>query len=130
MVGLGAAALTASYCFGGCNQNDQNYDGPNPIDFMLDLTLPAYAALNNNGGYIYNARVIVARTLTGAYIAVSQACTHAGATVDFDAANSQFHCASHGSNFRLDGTVSNGPAGSPLRRYNTALTGTSLRVFS
>jgi cytochrome b6-f complex iron-sulfur subunit len=127
-LGIGAAAMACSYCLGGCNKEDNVTGPPTNVDFTLDLTNSAYAALKNNGGYVYNAGVIVARTSTGSYVAVSQTCTHQGTTVQFD--GSQFTCPAHGSIFNTDGSVARGPAGSPLARYNTSLIGNSLRVYS
>jgi cytochrome b6-f complex iron-sulfur subunit len=127
-LGMGAAAIACSYCFDGCKTNDNLTGPPTNVDFTLDLTNAAYAALNNNGGYLYNGGVIVARTLSGSYIAVSQACTHAGVAVQFN--GSEFVCPAHGSIFRTDGSVARGPAGTPLARYNISLNGNSLRVYS
>jgi cytochrome b6-f complex iron-sulfur subunit len=129
-LGIGAAALACSYCLAGCQSNDGVTNAPTNVDFTLDLTDPANSALKTNGGYVYKNGVIVTRTVTGAYVAVSSTCTHAGGTVFYDASGNRFHCPNHGSNFGTDGSVINGPAGSPLARYNTALSGNSLRVFS
>ncbi len=128
IVGMGAAAVSCSYCLGGCKSADNPVSPPANVDFTLDLTNSA--ALKTNGGYLYNAGVIVARTSTGTYVAVSQACTHAGANVEFSGGSDQFHCPAHGSIFALDGSVLRGPAGSPLARYNTSVSGNLLRVYS
>jgi len=135
ILGVGAAAIACGQCFTGCKKNDAVTNDavtnpPTTVDFTLDLTNPAYAALKTNGGYVYNSGVIVARTASGSYVAVSSTCTHAGGTVQFDVNNSLFHCPVHGSNFALGGSVLNGPAGSPLTKYNTSLSGNSLRVYS
>jgi cytochrome b6-f complex iron-sulfur subunit len=127
-LGIGGTAVVCSYCLTGCNKNDNVTGPPTNVDFTLDLTNPAYAALNTNGGYVYNGGVIVARTGAGAYVAVSQTCTHAGGTVQFD--GTQFVCPVHGSMFAVNGSVTRGPAGSPLARYNTSLNGHMLRVYS
>lgn len=100
------------------------------IDFTLDLTLSANSALNSNGGSLLKSGVIVARTSTGTFVAVASACTHQGFTLAFDNTNTQFHCANHGSNFGITGSVINGPATVALKSYNTQLNGTSLRVFA
>ncbi len=128
-LGLGAAAVTCQYCLGGC-KNPDAITGPTNVNFTLDLTQPANTALNQNGGYVYNGGVIVARTVNGAYVAVSQACTHQGNTVVYDKTYNQFFCPAHGSRFGTDGSVINGPASSPLTRYNTQLNGNLLKVYS
>ncbi len=130
MLGIGAAGVACLSCLDGCKTDSGLTDAPTNVDFTLDLNDPANSALKNNGGYIYKSGIIVARTTSGTYVALSMACTHAGSTVYYDAANNRFHCPNHGSNFAIDGSVINGPAGSPLAKYNMSLTGSSLRVFS
>jgi cytochrome b6-f complex iron-sulfur subunit len=131
LLGISSAALALTYCFGGCQpQNNGIPTAPSNVNFTLDLTNPAYSALKSNGGYIYNSGVIVARTVNGDYIAVSQYCTHAGGTVIYDSRANDIYCPVHGSVFSTGGSVINGPAGAPLAKYNTSLTGTSLRVYS
>lgn len=128
--GMGAVAAVCTYCLGGCKQQDNPIIAPTNVDFTLDLTNPAYAALRSSGGYLYNGGVIVAHTAAGTYVAVSQACTHQGTTVVYDPTGNQFYCQAHGSTFATSGAVTRGPAGSPLVAYKTTLTGNSLRVFS
>ncbi|MEO8168310.1 MAG: Rieske (2Fe-2S) protein, partial [bacterium] len=128
--GLGAAAVACTYCLGGCNPNNGVTDAPTNVDFTLDLTNPSYAALNGNGGYVYNGGLIVARIADGSYVALSQRCTHAGGTVQYNLNSNIFHCPVHGASFSTSGSVVAGPAGSPLQKYNTTLAGNSLRVYS
>lgn len=139
-LGLSSAALMSIYCLGtattGCSsKKEEPTPTPNPnapkVDFTLDLTTAANSALNTNGGFVYptNAPLIVARTRAGAFVALSKICTHQGTRVNFQPANDQFHCPNHDSTFGLDGAVKSDPATVALKRYNTTLTGTSLRVF-
>lgn len=129
VVGIGTVAVACSYCFGGCKTQDP-ISAPTNIDFTLDLTNPSFSALRTNGGYVYNAGVIVARTVNGSFVALSQACTHQGATVVYDPGSDSFYCPSHGSQFAANGSVLRGPAGSPLMAYKTTFTGNSLHVYS
>ncbi|HEY6952894.1 MAG TPA: Rieske (2Fe-2S) protein [Bacteroidota bacterium] len=130
LLGLSSAALAVSYCFSGCQPMSSVPTAPANVDFTLDLTNPSNSALNSNGGYVYNNGVIVARTMNGAYVAVSEYCTHAGGTVVFNTGGNDFYCPVHGSVFSTTGSVVSGPAPSALVRYNTSLSGTSLRVYS
>lgn len=100
------------------------------IDFTLDLTSPTYSSLNNNGGSVVKDNIIIARTSAGAFVALSAICTHQGSTIGFESAANRFHCPNHGSNFATDGSVINGPALTALKKYNTQLTGTNLRVYA
>lgn len=127
LVGTSIAAITISNCLEGCKKESNNPQQPT-VDFTLDLTTSANNGLNTNGGYVYNQGVIVARTMSGNYIAVAQACTHAGATVAYRSAQNNFYCNAHGSVFSSSGNVTNGPASFPLKHYTCTLNGTSLRV--
>ena len=53
ILGVGAAAVACSHCFGGCTNPNAgaNITAPTNVDFTLDLTNPAYAALKSVGGY-------------------------------------------------------------------------------
>ncbi len=131
LLGISSAGLALTYCFGGCQPGGSSVPtAPSNVDFTLNLTDPANSALNSNGGYVYNGGVIVARTVSGAYVAVSQYCTHAGGTVVYESRVNEFYCPVHGSVFSTNGSVVVGPAPSALVRYNTSLSGTSLRVYS
>lgn len=124
---MSAGAFVLASCLNSCKKSDST---PAIVDFTLDLTQSANSALNNIGGFIYQDGVIVAKSTTGNFIAVSQTCTHEGTTISYEGSQNRFHCPNHGSNFSETGAVINGPASSSLTKYNTALTGTSLRVFS
>ena len=124
LVGIGTTGVFIASCLSACKKENNN------IDFTLDLSSSANAALSTNGGYLISQGVIVAKTSAGDYIAVSAACTHEGVNVQFQSANNRFHCPAHGANFTIAGTVQNGPANSPLTQYNTSLSGNMLRVYS
>jgi cytochrome b6-f complex iron-sulfur subunit len=128
-LGIGAVAMLCSSCMEGCTPADQGPTAPANVDFTLDLTNPAYAGLAAAGGSIDNNGVTVAHTPSG-YVAVSSACTHQGATITYDKTNNYFYCPAHGSIFATTGTVSRGPAGTPLAAYHVTLSGNSLRVYS
>ncbi|MDQ6812403.1 MAG: Rieske 2Fe-2S domain-containing protein [Bacteroidota bacterium] len=131
LIGFGTAGGALASCMGGCAKNvSSGTSAPANVDFTLDLTQAANAALLNNGGFIYKNGVIVAKTLAGAYIAVQQLCTHETVSVTYQASNHRFYCDGHGATFSEGGTVTGGPAPRPLTTYNTSLTANSLRVYS
>ncbi len=134
-LGLTSAAIFAGACLGGCSKDDNGGGGSVPpppagVNFTLNLSDAANSDLKRLGGFVYQGGIIIARTLADTYIAVSQACTHQGTIVVYEGSNNRFFCNNHGSTFNNLGAVINGPAGAPLTKYNTTLTGTSLRVFS
>jgi cytochrome b6-f complex iron-sulfur subunit len=135
-MGMTSAAVFMGACMAGCSKDDNNTPGPNPtpppsnVDFTVNLSDPTNAALNTAGGFLYKNNIIVAKTVAGSFIAVSQVCTHQGTTIVFQGNNNRFYCPNHGATFSTTGAVTNGPANTALASYNTQLTGTTLRVFS
>ena len=141
-VGLSAASILIFGCMQGCSKSDSpaptqptgstNNNTTKPVDFTIIITANPYTSLNTAGGFYIDKtnNIIIARTLTNEFIAVSSLCTHQQVTIDFEPSNNKFSCSAHGSVFSTTGAVLNGPAASPLKQYNTKLTGNSLRVFA
>lgn len=134
-LGYSSGALIFAACIGGCSKastTDTGTSTPTPaptIDFTIDLTQPANAALNSNGGsLVFPNGIIVAKTLAGVLIAVSKACTHQGTEVQYQSNNNQFYCPNHGALFSASGAVVNGPAAAALKQYTVTVTGNSVRV--
>ena len=128
-VGIGAAALILPACLTGLEgcKKKTNPSSPANVDFTLDTST---GALASNGGTLVRSGVIVARTSSGSFIAVSVACTHEGTSVNYSSTNNNFVCPNHGAKFESGGSVTQGPASTSLTKYNTTLSGTSLRVYS
>jgi cytochrome b6-f complex iron-sulfur subunit len=134
-VGFGAAAALLPACIAGiatsCSSDNSTSPSPAPapsgVDFLLDVST---GSLATNGGYLVSQGIVVARTNSGTYIAVSASCTHEGTNVNYNASGNNFICPNHGAQFSSTGTVTQGPANSNLKKYNTTLTGNSLRVYS
>jgi cytochrome b6-f complex iron-sulfur subunit len=139
LLGTGSAAFFALGCLGGCGSKaaDPQPDTGPPTgggpgakkDFTLNLNDAANSSLKTKGNALLSNGVIVAYTNAGTYIALSSTCTHQSGTIGFNAGNSNFVCPNHGSVFNTTGAVVTGPASQALKQYNTALTGTSLRVY-
>jgi cytochrome b6-f complex iron-sulfur subunit len=131
-VGVGAAAFLAPICLGGiagCGKSSKNStpSAPSNVDFTLDVSS---GALASNGGYLVSQGILVARTNSGTFLAVSAACTHEGTSVTYNAANNNFVCPNHGAKFSSSGMVTLGPATTNLKSYNTSLTNSTLRIYS
>jgi cytochrome b6-f complex iron-sulfur subunit len=124
-MGFGAAGIFLAACLGGCSKSSAT---PASSDFTIDLNAAGSKALANPGGYIYTNGVIVAQTLAGKFIAVSQACTHEGVTITYDSNADHFYCPAHGSVFNDSGKVINGPANNALTEYTVDISGSSLHI--
>ena len=128
-LGIGAAFALTSSCLGSCTKTDSAPTGT--VDFTLDLSASANAALNANGGFIISNKVVVARDTSGNYVAATQVCSHEGnVQVSYNKASNNYMCSVHGATFDLQGKGTNANGSKGLTIYKTSLSGTSLRVFS
>lgn len=124
LVGISVGAIVLQQCLSGCNTGGT--DDPKPVDetatddFSINVNDANFTALRTAGGFVRYKGIIIARTLQGAVIAVSQACTHEGTAVNYVSSNSTFVCPNHGSVFTERGAVQTGPATKPLTSYKTS----------
>jgi len=124
----GAAACAGAMCTGCVTLN------PAPtFDAGAEGTLPLPPALSVPGSEIkvrlqgVDEPVLVWRTADG-YGAVSAVCTHRGCEVAFNTVERTLDCPCHGSRFKPDGAVLQGPAKKPLRRFTARVAGSTLTV--
>jgi cytochrome b6-f complex iron-sulfur subunit len=132
-LGIGAAFVLTASCLQSC-KND-NAGGVTPtttgVDFTVNLDDAANSALKTNGGYVISNGIVVAKDKDGKFVAATQTCSHQGfKLVVFDGAKNEFNCSQHGARFSTAGAGLNSEASKGLTVYKTALTGSSLRVFS
>jgi cytochrome b6-f complex iron-sulfur subunit len=131
-VGFGAALVLVPACIAGlatsCESEGNVSPAPTNVDFTLDI---ATGNLASPGGFLVHSGVVVARTLTGGFLAVSASCTHEGTNVNYSSANNNFICPNHGATFNSTGGVTRGPASSNLTSYVVeVLSATQIRVHS
>lgn len=100
---------------------------PTTNSFTLDLTQSANSALNNSGGYIYSNGVVVANH-NGSFIAVAEACTHNGCSVQYNGSGNNFICPCHNGVFNANGTVKSGPPPTALKKYTVSKSGSILTI--
>jgi len=68
LLGVATIAVTIAPCLSGCKKNDV---APDNVDFTIDLNDAAYSALNSNGGSVSKDSIIIARSGSGSFIALS-----------------------------------------------------------
>ncbi len=128
-IGIGAAFVLTSSCFGACTSTD--YAPTGTVDFTLDLALTENAALTPNGGFLIANKIVVAKDTSGAYVAATQVCSHEGKVqVSYNKAANNYVCSAHGATFSLTGAGTNSNGSKGLTIYKTQLTGTKLRIYS
>ena len=85
----------------------------------------AQASIGSAGQFLIvsGADAIVINVGTG-FVALSKTCTHSACAVArFNSGSSLIECDCHGSRFRTNGQVANGPASQPLRTYAVTANG-------
>ena len=122
----GVATGTLLLYLESCKKNDNSINAPT-VDFTLDLTAAANAALLTSGGSLVSNEVIIINS-NGNYIVLSDICTHQGCSVGYSSSSSQLKCPCHGAVYKLDGTVVSGPARSSLKQYAVEKNGTILHI--
>ncbi|HMS29010.1 MAG: Rieske 2Fe-2S domain-containing protein [Saprospiraceae bacterium] len=127
-IGIGAAFVLTTSCFQSCAK-----EVIGPIDFTLDLDLPANAKLKTNGEYLVTNSCVVAKTINGDYVAATVICSHEQRKeVLYDSSGDQFYCTAHGAQFDLagNGLNSNGRKGLTIYKTTLSTDGRYLRVYS
>lgn len=128
-LGTGAAFALTATCLGRCSKDEADYAPSNDVDFTLDLTDPANAALETPGGYLVVDAVVVARTTDGELVAATQQCSHEG-LYRIQLRNDEWYCPQHGARFSLSGAGLNADGSRGLRIYATERSGDLLRVYA
>lgn len=127
----GSLLLTAPVLFNSCSDDlteDDNNNNNNTGGITVDLTDPVYAALKTVGGFAYKGDIIIIRSTETVYIALSKVCTHSQCTVTYNSSSKDIPCPCHGSKFNTGGAVLNGPAESPLKKYDVKQNGNILTI--
>ena len=104
---------------------DENNPGGNVLS--IDLTDNKYSSLAAAGGSFVEEGIIIINTGDG-FIALSSVCTHQGCQVGYNHSNTNLPCPCHGSVFSTTGSVLEGPADSPLKKYEVTQEGDVLSI--
>jgi cytochrome b6-f complex iron-sulfur subunit len=134
-LGLGGAALWATYCLGGCKTEEPKPEELPSDGLALDLNSAQYSALKTKGNFVILAdrKIVVAYTTTGAYIAVTRVCSHQGnEQITYLSNDNIFECGAHGAQFSTTGQGLNDNGRNGLRTYRTELNqqGDVLKIFN
>lgn len=129
-LGAGAAFAVTFSCLGGCSSSEDTSvfeDISNELPFTIDLTDASTSALADNGGFIIKNNTVVAKDLTGNYVAATNLCSHEQKRkVIFK--DGEYYCTDHGARFDLSGNGLNSDGSGGLTIYNTSLDGNILTV--
>ncbi len=116
--------------FTSCEKDPIDPDDNNNSDdttLTIDLTASKYSNLGEAGGFAIEGNIIIINIGDG-FIALSSICTHQGCKVSYDSGSNNLPCPCHGSVFNITGTVLEGPADSPLKKYEVSQEGDILTI--
>lgn len=102
-------------------------NNPDNNVLAIDLNNDKYSALGLAGGWVKEGNIIIINTGDG-FIALSSICTHQGCGVSYDSESKNLPCPCHGSVFSTSGAVVQGPADSPLKKYELTQEGDILSI--
>ena len=139
-LGLGVLMACTGCSLASCGGSKSNDPTPTPPQgtpppapgsgavFTTDLSS---SLLNIGDSKVLNG-VILVRIAAGntatSFTAVQESCTHEGAAIGYNSAQSKFVCPNHGSQFSQTGQVTLGPAASNLKTYTVTVNGTIATV--
>jgi cytochrome b6-f complex iron-sulfur subunit len=102
-------------------------NNPGNTTLTIDLTAANYSNLGSAGGFVKVGDIIIINT-GGEFIALSNICTHQGCIVSYNAGNNNLPCPCHGSVYSTSGSVLQGPADAPLKKYELTQEGDILTI--
>lgn len=121
-LGLGSAALWAVYCTSTLTScKNENIVVPDVSQFTLNLEDAINANLKINGGYVIKNDVVIAKTMTGAYVAVTLICSHQQLKQIIFTKNNEFYCTAHEAKYDTMGKGLNQNGSNGLKIYPTML---------
>jgi len=106
---------------------DDNNNPPDDNILSIDLSDDKYSNLGSAGGFVKEGDIIIINT-GDEFIALSSICTHQGCSVAYSSEDNNLPCPCHGSVFSTTGSVIEGPAENPLRKYDLSQEGDILTI--
>jgi len=106
---------------------DNGNGDPSKNTLTIDLNDNNFGSLGSAGGSVVVDNIIVFNTGDG-FIALSSVCTHNGCQVTYNHGTGNLPCPCHGSVFSTSGSVLEGPASSPLKKFNVTQEGDILTI--
>jgi len=128
-IGAAAALAVTFSCLGGCSESsvEESSEPGTGTLLTIDLTAASSSPLQENGGYLIKNNIVVAKNLSGNYVAATVVCSHQqNKNVIFR--EDEFYCTAHGARFDLNGNGLNDEGGNGLRIYTTSLEGDLLYI--
>jgi cytochrome b6-f complex iron-sulfur subunit len=91
------------------------------------LSVNKYSDLGSAGGFVKEGSIIIIN-IGDEFVALSNICTHQGCVVSYDSEENKLPCPCHGSVYSTTGSVLEGPAENPLKKYEVTQEGDILTI--
>jgi nitrite reductase/ring-hydroxylating ferredoxin subunit len=129
-MGFQGASLLAVYCSGFISTSCSVEKGSGTDeDFTIDISKGKFKELSKTNGWIKVRNVVIARTGTDSFSAVTSICSHEGENqIIFRPAEGDFRCAAHGAEFDLAGNGKNKKGRKGLTLYQVKMQNSILHV--
>lgn len=120
-------------CLSSCS-NEESDRNPQPTTKKLsNFTIDLNTELQNIDDQTVKNNVIVVRkdksNEINSFFAFQEGCTHAGGRLSWQKKEQLFVCPVHFSKFNKEGLVVDGPASTPLKKYEIQISGNVLTVI-
>ncbi len=106
---------------------DDNNNPPDGNILTIDLSNDKYSNLGPAGGFVKEGDLIIINT-GDEFVALSSICTHQGCGVSYSSEDNNLPCPCHGSVYSTSGSVLEGPAENPLRKYELSQDADTLTI--
>lgn len=94
----------------------------------IDISTTSTSKLKTVGGYVVQNNIVVAQVSAGAFVAVTNLCTHEPKR-QIIYSGGEFYCTAHGATFSLKGTPTNQVSRSSISVYQVATDGKTVVVY-
>ncbi len=122
------AAVAVPVVYSSCSKDDDEDLLPPGESITIDLDSSQYSQLKTDGNAVIVQKVIVANPGSEEFVALSSICTHQGCEISYNHSNGNFPCPCHGSVFSGTGSVLQGPATTPVKRFTVTREGNVLTI--
>ena len=139
-IGVGMIVVLLLSTAWSCNKTQEHPSIPNvAVNIYMDISSTMYIELSTIGGYVYVTGgykgIVVYRVSPDEFVAYDRGCPYdpdlACARIEMNPSGITLTDSCCGSNFSiLDGSIINGPATQPMKRYHTQYDGQILRVWN
>ena len=128
----GPVAAVCAVCMGACSKSGSSTTNNGTTTASANFTIDLGTQLLAVGSSVAANGVLIARLSSGnspsSFVAVQQACTHQGTSINYVSANQTFLCPNHGAIFNSAGANTGGQSTAALKVYTVSVSGSTMTV--